>query len=327
MFISVVAPCLNEEEVLFEFYRRMKNSITSLDYNQYEIIFIDDGSIDNTWEIIKSLHNLDRQVKGIKLSRNFGHQSALTAGLTEAKGEYIFIIDSDLQDPPELLIPMLELMQTGHDVVYGKRVSRQGETHFKRLSAKIFYRILSALSDISIPQDTGDFRLINKKVNDAYRALSESHRFTRGLITWLGFKQCALPYERLARFAGETKYPLKKMINFSLDAMTGFSLKPLRLITYLGIITSCCSLIALSYTLWGWLQSENVPGWTSLMVIILLLSSAQLISIGVIGEYVGRTFVETKRRPLYLIQERIDSSDSLSFTSCVTNSVSFNNFS
>lgn len=304
MLLSVVAPCFDEEEGLEAFYSRVHGAIKDIQIQSYEIILVDDGSRDRTWEKIKKLSLLDSQVKGIKLSRNFGHQSSLSAGLMEARGELILIIDSDLQDPPELLGPMMEKMNEGFDVVYGQRAQRQGETAFKKFSASMFYRVLSHLADVPIPKDTGDFRLINRKVLDAYNSLSESHRFTRGLIAWLGFNQTSLSYVRHARFAGVTKYPLMKMINFSLDAITGFSLKPLRLIILFGAFTSCCAMVALIYSLYGWIVSENVPGWTSLMTTVILFSCAQLMCIGVVGEYVGRTFKESKRRPLYFIQEK-----------------------
>lgn len=303
MNLSVVAPCMNEEDGLEAFYLRLLNAIKMSKYEDYEIIMVDDGSTDNTWDLISALHRVNKRVKGIKLSRNFGHQAALTAGLKAARGEYIFIIDSDLQDPPELLVPMLEKMKEGHDVVYGKRKKRKGETFFKLFTASAFYRVLSLLADVEIPRDTGDFRLINRKVLDAYHNINESQRFTRGLIAWLGFRQTALPYDRNPRFAGSTKYPLRKMINFSLDAVTGFSLKPLRLIIYLGVLTSFISIGAFMYSIYGWLLSQTVPGWASIMSAICILSSVQLICTGVVGEYVGRTFFESKKRPLFLIQD------------------------
>lgn len=306
MYLSIVAPCMNEEDVLEEFYLRVLSVVKEAQISEYEIILIDDGSRDRTWEIIKLIHRKNRKVKGLQLSRNFGHQSALSAGLDEAKGEHIFIIDSDLQDPPELLLPMLRKMHEGFDVVYGQRRERAGETKFKLLSAALFYRVLSKLADIDIPKDTGDFRLINKKVLEAFRKLPETQRFTRGLIAWLGFRQTALLYDRKPRFAGVTKYPLGKMINFSIDALTSFSLKPLRLIILLGVITSGFSLVAFLYSLYGWLYSQTVPGWASLMTVICTLSCVQLICLGVVGEYVGRIFAEAKKRPLYLIQEKAE---------------------
>lgn len=302
MHLSVVAPCMNEEDSLEEFYLRLLSSIQSASIKQFEIILIDDGSTDHTWDLIRFLQRRDSRVKGIQLSRNFGHQAALTAGLHEARGELIFIIDSDLQDPPELLGDMITKIKEGYDVVYGQRNHREGETAFKLMTASIFYRVLSKLSDIDIPKDTGDFRLINRKVLNAYNSLAENQRFTRGLIAWLGFRQTPFLYDRHARFAGTTKYPLRKMINFSIDAVTGFSLKPLRLIIWLGVITAGISMIALLYSIYEWLNSSTVPGWTSIMTAICVLSSVQLICIGIVGEYVGRNFTESKKRPLYLIQ-------------------------
>lgn len=306
MYLSVVAPCLNEEDGLEEFYLRLIKTIRFSQITDFEIILVDDGSADRTWEMIRYLSRRDSKVRGVKLSRNFGHQAALTAGLDEAKGEFIFIIDSDLQDPPELLAPMLEKMREGFDVVYGQRRARQGETKFKLVTAAAFYRLLNFFSDINIPKDTGDFRIINRRVLDAYRSLNESQRFTRGLIAWLGFRQAPLLYDRHPRFAGSTKYPLRKMINFSLDAITGFSLRPLRIITYIGVLTSVVSIIAFLYSINEWLHSNTVTGWTSLMTAICVLSSVQLVCLGVVGEYVGRTFTEAKRRPLYLVQERAE---------------------
>ncbi len=306
MFLSVVAPCLNEEDGLEEFYLRLKAAIRDAGISSYEVILVDDGSKDRTWDIIRLISKRDKSIRGIKLSRNFGHQAALTAGLNQSLGEYIFIIDSDLQDPPELLMPMLEKMKEGYDVVYGQRKRRSGETFFKLLSASMFYRFLSVMADISIPQDTGDFRLMGRKVLNAYKEISESQRFTRGLISWLGFRQTALPYDRHARFAGSTKYPLMKMINFSLDAVTGFSLKPLRMIMLLGLITSGLSFLAFTYSIYQWVFLNTVPGWASLMTVICLIGCVQIICLGVVGEYVGRTFTETKKRPLYLIEEKAD---------------------
>lgn len=304
MLLSVVAPCMNEEEGLEVFYLRVLTTLKSLSITDYEFILIDDGSTDDTWGVISSLHKRDPRVKGIKLSRNFGHQAALTAGLNQARGAFTFIIDSDLQDPPELLGGMLEKMKQGFDVVYGQRRQRAGETKFKLITAALFYRTLSKLSDINIPKDTGDFRLINSKVLSAYNSLSENQRFTRGLIAWLGFRQTELLYDRHPRFAGETKYPFKKMVNFSIDALTGFSLKPLRMIIGLGMIAAFVSVLAFMYSIYGWLLSNTVPGWASIMTAVCILSSVQLICLGVVGEYVGRTFTETKNRPLYLIQEQ-----------------------
>jgi len=303
VILSVVAPCMNEEDGLEVFYLRVLTTIKSLSITEYEIILIDDGSTDHTWNMINFLNKRDARVRGIRLSRNFGHQAALTAGLSEAKGEYIFIIDSDLQDPPELLGNMIGKMREGFDVVFGQRKQRAGETRFKLITASLFYRTLSQLADIDIPKDTGDFRLINRKVLNAYNSLSETQRFTRGLIAWLGFKQAPILYDRHPRFAGVTKYPLKKMVNFSIDALTGFSLKPLRIIIGVGLVASFFSIMAFLYSIYGWLLSNTVPGWASIMTAVCILSSVQLLCLGVVGEYVGRTFTESKKRPLYLVSD------------------------
>lgn len=307
MLVSVVAPCMNEEDGLGEFYQRVQGAIQEAKIFHYEIILVDDGSKDKTWDVITALHQADKNVKGVRLSRNFGQQSALTAGLAEAQGEYIFIIDSDLQDPPELLKDMLEVAQTGFDVVYGQRRTREGETFLKLVTAHAFYRFLSMMADINIPKDAGDFRLISRRVLKAYLELNETLRYSRGLIAWLGFKQTAILYDRHARYAGDTKYSLKKMISYSVDAITSFSLRPLRLIIHLGIMTALLALLTLGYTIYAWLINDTVVGWTSIMTVILLLGCVQLICIGVVGEYVGRTFTETKRRPIFLVQEKTES--------------------
>jgi dolichol-phosphate mannosyltransferase len=307
MFISIVTPCFNEEDVLEDFYLRVTSTLKDAGISSYEVIMVDDGSKDHTWNIIEFMSKRDSKVRGIKLSRNFGHQAALSAGLDECEGEYIFIIDSDLQDPPELLMPMLAKLHEGFDIVYGQRKSREGETWFKLKTAGLFYRLLSLMADVEIPKDTGDFRLINRKVLDAYKSIKESQRFTRGLIAWLGFRQTSYLYDRHARFAGTSKYPFLKMLNLSIDAVTGFSLKPLKLIILLGIITSSISFLAFCYSVYQWLSSNSVPGWASLMSVVCLISCVQIICLGVVGEYVGRTFAETKNRPLYLIQDKTNS--------------------
>lgn len=304
MNLSVVVPCYNEEENLNDFYVEMKKAIIQSGVKSYEIILVDDGSKDQSWPIIQNLCAFDSFVKGVKLSRNFGHQAALTAGLIEARGEYVFIIDADLQDPPGLLKDMLTKAKEGHDVVYGKRRIMMGERRFKLWTANQFYRTLSTLSDIKIPRNTGDFRLINRKVLIAYQSLSESHRYSRGLIAWGGFRQTELLYDRMPRLKGVSKYPLRKMNNFSLDAMTGYSLKAFRMIMWLGLITSGVSFMAVLYALFSWPYLETVSGWTSLMSVVMLISSVQLVCLGVVGEYVGRTCIETKKRPLYFIETR-----------------------
>jgi dolichol-phosphate mannosyltransferase len=243
------------------------------------------------------------QIVAVNLSRNYGHQLALSAGLSVSRGERIFILDADLQDPPELLAQMMRRMDDGVDVVYGKRIKREGETLFKTVTAHIFYRLLGRLVEIDIPTDTGDFRLMSRRALEVLNQMPENHRFIRGMVSWIGFRQEAIHYERAARFAGETKYPLSKMLRFALDAITGFSVRPLRLASYLGAGFGAASLLTLFYVILSWGIGRTVPGWTSLMGVILLLGSAHLLVLGVLGEYVGRLYIESKRRPLYVIQE------------------------
>ncbi|MFZ0694207.1 MAG: glycosyltransferase family 2 protein [Alphaproteobacteria bacterium] len=299
--ISVVAPCYNEEANLAEFYRRVRKVCRDVAGDSYEIVVVDDGSADNTWATMQLLSNDDPHVVAVKLSRNYGHQLALSAGLSVCAGERILIIDADLQDPPELLPQMMARLDAGGDVVYGQRMGREGETWFKRGTAKFFYRLLRRLVDIEIPLDTGDFRLISRRVLDVLNAMPEQHRFVRGMVSWIGLRQESLPYRREARYAGETKYPLSKMVRFAVDAITGFSIRPLRMASYLGGIAGVFGILLLVYVLISWLSGATVAGWTSLMVIVLILGSVQLFVIGLLGEYLGRLYMESKRRPLFVI--------------------------
>jgi dolichol-phosphate mannosyltransferase len=267
----------------------------------YEIILVNDGSRDGTWNLMCQLADADPHVAAISLSRNHGHQLALTAGLTFARGQRILIIDADLQDPPELLPEMMRLMDEGADIVYGQRRRRQGETPFKRLSAKLFYRLLERITDICIPTDTGDFRLMSRRSLDILNSMPEQSRFVRGMVSWIGLKQVPLAYDRDPRFAGETKYPLLKMVRFGIDAVTGFSIVPLRIASFLGILMAVISLIMLSYTLGSWVIGQTVVGWTSLSTIVLTVSSVQLLVLGILGEYLGRLYMESKGRPLFII--------------------------
>ena len=300
MKLSIVVPCYNEEEVISELYQRVTNVCKSLK-KKYELILVNDGSADRTWQLIYELANSDPNVVGVTLTRNHGHQLALSAGLGIANGERIFIIDADLQDPPELLPEMMRLMDEGADVVYGKRTKRRGETWLKKSTATLFYRLLSFLTDIDIPVDTGDFRLISRRVLEVLNGMPEHHRFIRGMVSWTGFKHVALNYERDARFAGETKYPLKKMMRFAFDAITSFSIRPLKLASSLGILFAILGVIGLIYALASWIFGGTVPGWTSVIITSMILGSAQLLVLGIFGEYLGRLYIETKRRPLYII--------------------------
>ncbi|MCO7124754.1 glycosyltransferase family 2 protein [Sporolactobacillus shoreicorticis] len=300
---SIVVPVFNEEKVIYESYKRLK-TVMDRTFEAYELLFVNDGSRDRTSEMLSYISKSDTNVKIIEFSRNFGHQIAITAGMDYATGQAVVVIDADLQDPPELILKMIEKWEEGYDVVYGKRVERKGETHFKKLTARLFYRTLKMSTDIDIPLDTGDFRLIDRRVCDEMKRIPEKNRFIRGLVSWIGFKQTAIEYVRNERFAGETKYPLKKMLKLSIDGLTSFSYKPLKLATYGGALLSLAGfvymVVALSLKLF---TSNTVPGWTSLIVIQLLFSGFTLFILGVIGEYIGRIYDETKDRPLYIIKE------------------------
>jgi glycosyltransferase involved in cell wall biosynthesis len=300
-----VVPCFNEEEVLPEFFRRMLVACETCQLARYEIVLVDDGSSDNTWQVITSLHQKNKHVVGLRLLRNHGHQLAVTAGLAHARGAYVLLIDADLQDPPELLSDMLREARSGADVVYGRRIQRQGETMFKKLSAKGFYRLLSMLTDVKIHQDTGDFRLMNRKIVDILREMPERQRFIRGMISWIGGRQVELPYVREARLAGTTKYPLRKMVALATDAITGFSAAPLRLALWLSLAGGSFSLLILAYAMSAWLLKQTVPGWTSIVGAVAFFGSLQLLVLGIIGEYLGRLFAEQKRRPMFLIDQLI----------------------
>lgn len=305
--LSVVVPCYNEENVLCELHRRITTVSESSVNNSYEIVFVNDGSRDASWKIMQEISHSDPHVVSINLSRNHGHQIALSAGLQMCRGERVFVLDADLQDPPELLTQMMARMDDGCDVVFGQRIKREGESVFKKTSAYIFYRFLDSMTDIKIPKDTGDFRLMNRRTVDVLNSMPEHHRFVRGLISWIGLRQEALPYARATRFAGESKYPMPKMIRFALDAITGFSVRPLRISAYLGIFSSIAALMLLAYIFTQYITGNNIRGWTSLAAIILLLGSAQMLMIGVMGEYLGRLYIESKGRPLFVIQEIVSS--------------------
>lgn len=308
-FLSIVAPCHNEEEGLREFCRRASAAAQSVAGDAFELILVDDGSSDGTWEIISELAAKVPQVLGVRLLRNHGHQLASTAGLSASRGERILLIDADLQDPPELLLMMMPIMERGADVVYGQRTRREGETWFKLATASLFYRTLSRLASVTIPRDTGDFRLMRRRVVDILLAMPERDRFIRGMVSWIGGRQVALPYERDARFAGTTKYPLRKMINFALDAITSFSTTPLRIATWLGMISAGIAMALLVYTFIRWLQGETVTGWSSIMAAVSAFSAIQLICIGIIGEYLGRLVQESKRRPMFMIEAILRGND------------------
>ena len=310
--ISWVIPCFNEEEVITQTIKRISDISSSINEYLFELILVDDGSLDNTRKIIKSHITLNHNIRLIGLSRNFGHQYAVQAGLNNANGSAVIIIDADLQDPPEISVNMIQKWQEGYDVVYGKRVERASESTFKKVTALIFYRILNSLSEIDIPLDTGDFRLIDRKVIDALKQMPEKGRFMRGLVSWTGFRQVEIEYKREPRLAGHTKYSIKKMFIFAMEGITSFSRRPLRLATLFGLICALFSFLWIGYVLYIRLfTNEWVEGWAALAVAILFATGVQLICIGILGEYVGGIYLETKGRPMYLIEENITFEDLL----------------
>ena len=306
--ISVVIPMYYEEEVANECYKRITNVLQNISNYNYEIIFVNDGSKDKTLEILKEIAKQDKNVKVISFARNFGHQCAVTAGLKFVTGDAIVIIDADLQDPPELIPEMLKLWENGNEVIYGKRKTREGESKFKLLTAKMFYKTLNALSDVDIPKDTGDFRLVDRKVVDIINSLPEHNKFLRGLFSWVGFEQTAFEYERKERFAGKTKYPLKKMLKLASDGIMGFSTKPLKIVGGLGIFTIIISFVILIYAILSFIFKWNnlTAGWTSIMITVTLLCGTILVSLWMIGEYIARIYDESKSRPQYIIKEKIN---------------------
>lgn len=300
--LSVVVPCFNEEDCLQALHRRLTAVCAAVE-SSYEIVLVDDGSSDATWAMMRELAAEDSRVVAVKLSRNHGHQRALSCGLGICRGQRIFVIDADLQDPPELLPQMMARMDDGADVVYGQRRRRTGETPFKLLTARLFYRILARLSDVPIPMDVGDFRLMSRRVLDALNAMPEQHRFIRGMVAWIGFRQEALAYDRDPRLAGETKYPLRRMIRFALDAVASFSTRPLALAGSLSVLTALLGLGILAYAGVSYATGRVVSGWTSLVGVVAVLASAQLAILGVIGFYLGRLYEQVKGRPLYVVEE------------------------
>lgn len=306
--ISVVIPMYYEEEVANECYNRTKKVLNGLENYDYEIIFVNDGSKDKTLPILKEIATKDEKAKVISFSRNFGHQAAVTAGLKFVTGDCILIIDSDMQDPPELLVDMLKLWEDGNEVIYAKRKTRKGESKFKLMTAKMFYKILNNLSDVEIPKDTGDFRLVDRKVVDVINSMPEHNKFLRGLFSWVGFKQEPIEYERQERFAGKTKYPLKRMLKLASDGIISFSTKPLKIIGGIGIASIFISFILLIYAILSYIFKWNnlASGWTSLMVAITFFAGVQLVSIWMISEYIARIYDDTKQRPEYIIDEKIN---------------------
>lgn len=308
MLLSIIIPCYNEELVIAETYKRLTGVMKALNHD-YELIFINDGSKDHTSFILQQFAIHDDKIKILNFSRNFGHQCAVTAGLNYCSGDAAVIMDADLQDPPEVIVDMLEIMQREKaNVVYGVRKKRKGENWFKLFTAKMFYRLLNRLSDVKFPVDTGDFRLIDRNVINAFNELKEKNKYIRGLIAWMGFTQMPYYYEREERFAGETKYPFKKMLKFAMIGLFYFSKKPLKIATSLGFISIILGFMYLFWILISLIFSlgHTVTGWTSTIMLIIFFSGVQLLTIGVLGKYIGNLFDETKGRPEYIISEKIN---------------------
>lgn len=302
--LSIIIPCYNEEQVIGHTVRRVCAFCDELMGIDAELIFVDDGSRDRTRELLRACAAADDRIRVIGFARNFGHQTAITAGIDAARGDAVVLIDADLQDPPEVIHQMLSRWREGYDVVYGTRTQRPGESVFKLATARLFYRLLRGISDIPIPLDTGDFRLMSGRVVETLRAMPERDRFVRGMVAWVGFKQVALPYVRAERLAGETKYPLSKMLGFAIDGLLSFSTKPLQMAIALGMLAASVALLGILYALVLRIFTRIwVEGWTALMIAVLFLGGVQLICVGILGEYVGRIYNEVKRRPLYVVQE------------------------
>lgn len=304
--LSIVVPCFNEEEVLSETIKQLTvfcNAQTALNT---ELIFIDDGSRDRTRDMLSDFAAADPRIRVICFARNFGHQIAVTAGINYAAGDAVVLIDSDLQDPPEVIGEMIAKWREGYDVVYGTRTERPGESAFKLGTARAFYRLLNKLSDVPIPLDTGDFRLMSRQVVNTLNAMPEHDRFVRGMVSWVGFRQTALPYKRAPRFAGTSKYPLRKMVRFAADGILSFSTKPLQIAISMGLTAAALALAGIVYALGLRIFTDIwVEGWTTLMIAVLFIGGVQLISIGILGEYIGRIYNEVKRRPLYIVERDI----------------------
>lgn len=304
--LSVVVPVYFEEAVLEAFYERLCTALAPLAPEfQLELVFVNDGSTDRSLEILRSLHARDPRVKVLHFSRNFGHQIAVTAGLDHASGDAVVVIDADLQDPPEVIVQMLTRWREGYKVVYGVRARRRGESVFKRGTAKLFYRLLGQLSDVRLPLDAGDFRLLDRAVVDALRRMPEESRYLRGMVSWVGYRQCGIPYVRDARYAGKTKYSLGKMFRFAFNGITSFSEKPLVLAGWMGVFATLIGFLYLIQVIAGKLLRPEtlVNGWASMIGVVIFFGGIQLLFLGVLGQYVGRIYRETKRRPLYILED------------------------
>ncbi len=300
---SIIAPIFNEVGNISELYRRVKETMEKAG-DSWELLMVDDGSTDGSTDEIKKLANTDVHIKPVIFARNFGHQLAVTAGLDYSKGEAVVIIDADLQDPPEVILDLISKWKEGYEVVYAQRSEREGESWFKLFTASLFYRMIYRITDVNIPMDTGDFRLLDRKVVNVMKGMRERHRFLRGMSTWVGFKQIGVSYKRAARYSGETKYPFKKMVKFASDAITSFSYFPLQLAMYLGFLTAGISIIAIPVVIISRIVGSHAfLGQATTLIAVLFLGGVQLISLGILGEYIGRLYDEAKGRPLYIIRE------------------------
>lgn len=300
---SIIAPIYNEESCLEELHHRI-SEVMDQTKEPWELILVNDGSVDRSAEIINKLAEIDKRVRPVIFARNFGHQIAVTAGLDYSRGQAVVIIDADLQDPPEVILDMITKWREGYEVVYAVRSEREGETWFKKLTASVFYRIIYSITDVKIPLDTGDFRLLDRKVVDVLNRMREHHRFLRGMGAWVGFKQTGVNYKRAARYAGETKYPFKKMLKLAVTAITGFSYFPLQLATYIGFISAGISLVAIPVVIiLRAIRSQFFFGQATTLIAVLFFGGVQLISLGILGEYIGRIYDEVKGRPLYIVRE------------------------
>jgi polyisoprenyl-phosphate glycosyltransferase len=304
--LSLVLPVYNEEPVIPELLKRLDEFLREVGVT-WEVVFVNDGSKDRSFELLKAAAEQEKRFKLVSFARNFGHQYAITAGVDYAEGEAVVVMDADLQDPPSVVSEMLAKWREGYDVVYAVRAKRESEGIFKRATAAMFYRLLRYTAGVPIPVDTGDFRLMSRRVVLTLRSLREANRFVRGMVAWIGFKQTAVSYVRQGRFAGETHYPLKKMIRFALDGITSFSTLPLRLATAFGVLSGVVSILTACWALYVRFFAEGVvPGWTTIVIVVALVASAQFFILGIFGEYVGRIYDEVKRRPLYIVSDHVN---------------------
>lgn len=310
--VSIVAPCYNEEDVIEEFTRRALAAGLAVAEGNFELVLVDDGSRDTTWAKIEALSKAHGEIVGVRLMRNHGHELASTAGIASSRGERILLIDADLQDPPELLSEMMSMMDRGADVVYGQRGIRKGESWLKLTSSSLFYRVLRWLANVDIPSDTGDFRLMTRRVAELLLSMPERDRFLRGMISWIGGRQVPIVYERDERYAGTTKYSYAKLFRLALDAITGFSARPLRVASWAGVATAIIALCLLGYTFYSWESGWAVTGWSSTMVAITVFSAVQLITLGILGEYVGRLVQQSKGRPLFMVDRVVRGGEDIS---------------